>query len=450
MMKTFSYLKNISRCLIWLVSLAVLASCSDDDYLNAIPADSQLLFAVKPAKASGTANPMLLKSLLRVSKLDDIGIDLSENIYFFEDAQANLGLCTKVDDDNKLAKTLQESGLTMQEKRDFKFVALPSNWLIGFSNKTALFMGPVIPTRQQEFISLMTRYLSANDDDGIKSSPLLDKTDSIGAPMALVCQTKALPQQLATIFSIGIPKDADPADIMLAAGMDIKNGRLIMSGGTFSFKKGIDKALAEARKVYRPIKGQYVKSMSKSDFLGLFINVDGNQFHKLVTQNRGIAAMLAGINAAIDMDNILKSVNGDLAIAIPSMGGDSFSLRMAAKLGGAPWLADVDYWKQSAPQGSFIGDWGKNRFYYHSNNTSYYFGVTTDLQYMSGGSEEEALQSTQASSTPISTDLQKLIVGQRLVLVVNLKALNGGSAQALTSLLQPMLGDVGEIVYTLK
>lgn len=441
---------------LWAMMLAIImplafVSCSDDDYVNAIPDNVQLLMSLNTVKVSGVGNPLVLKSLLHVSKVSDTGLDLSERVFLFEDAQGNLGLCAKLDDSGKLAKTLEHANVEVRKKRGFQFAALPSNWVIGFSDKAALLMGPVVPSAQADMMTLMSRYLAANEDEGIKGSPVYDKLDSIDAPMALVCQVKALPQQFAALFTMGTPKNANPADVMLAAAMEVQNGRLLMRGGTFSFKKPVNNALVDACAVYRPIKGNYARSMSENDFIGLFLNVDGKSFHRLVTQNRGIAAMLAGINSAIDMDNILKSVDGDLAILVPNATDrQGFSLRMTAKLSSAPWLADVGYWKQSVPKGGYIGDWGENRFFYRSTDTSYYFGVTSDMQYMSGGSEEEALRSVKASELPIPADLQKMIEGQKLVMIVNLNALTVSKAEVLPSLLKPVFGKLSSIVYILK
>lgn len=444
------YLKNTCCLVMILCLLLTFASCSDDSYLNAIPGESEMVISINPAKVSGAGNPVILRSLLHLSNVDDAGLDLTEKIYFFEDAQGNLGLCAKVKDDDKLESTLEDAKIKVMKKRDYHFAALPSNWIIGFSDDAALLMGPVVPSAQQDVMTLMSRYLGAEEDEGIKGTQIFDKLDSIDAPMAMVTQAKALPEQFVAPFTIGAPKDTDPADVMVAASMETRGDRLLMNGQTFSFKKSIDRALADAYKVYRPIKGNYVKSMSKKDVLGLFLNVDGNKFHKLISQNRGISAMLAGISAAIDMDNILKSVNGDLAITAPSIGNGNLSMMMAAQLSGAPWLQDVDYWKQSVPQGGFIGDWGKNCFYYQGDNTSYYFGVTSDLQYMSGGSKEQALQSIKACKDPIPQDMQKMIVGKKLVMIVNFEALKGTKAEAMTSLFKPLFGNINSIIYTLK
>lgn len=407
-----------------------------------------MLIRLNPAKLSGTKSPLILKTLLHLKDLDESGIDLSKDVFFFEDGQGNFGLCAKVSSDSKLEKSLQKAGLSLTKRRDYKFAALSSDWVIGFSDNTALLMGPVVPAAQDDLITLMARYLGSDEDQGIKSSPMYATSDSIDAPMSIVAQTCALPQQFVAPFTMGAPKDADPADVILAAAMEVKNGHLLMHGKTLSYKKSINSALVKAANVYRPIKGEYIKAMSQDDVLGLFLNVDGKQFHNLMIQNRAATAMLAGINTAIDMDNIIKSVNGDLTLVTSSLGKDNFRMMMAARLSGAPWLADIDYWKKSVPAGGHIGDWGKNCYYYSGNGTTYFFGVTQDMQYMSGASPEEAKHSIITSPKPLSPDLQKIIKGKKLAMVVNFKALGNSKAAAITSLLMPMFGNINTIVYT--
>lgn len=441
------------RSVVWgaLVVFAVmLSSCSGDDYINAIPESSTLLMSTNTAKLTGVGSQQLLKSLLHFKNIDKTGIDFSANVYFFEDARYNIGLCAKVSDDDKLADMLQQAGCRVEKRRGFRFVLLQGNWIVGFSDVSVLLMGPVIPAAIDEMKGQMVQYLKQGEDEGIKGTPLMERLQAIDAPMAMVCQASALPEQFITPFTIGAPRDASPSDIMIAASMEVSHGRLLISGQTFSFKKQIDEALKKAQQTYRPIKGDYVKTMSTSDGMGLFMNIDGKNFHKLIRQNRGVSTMLMGINTAIDMDNIIKSIDGDMALIASGLGNDKLQMMMGAKLGNNNWLKDVAYWKQSVPKGGRIGDWGKNCFYYTGNQTAYYFGVTDDMQYMSGGSKDEALRSIRPSQEPINNDLQQLIIGNKLVMLINFEALRDQKAQAITSMLKPLFGELNTIVYTMK
>ncbi len=441
------------RSVVWgaLVVFAImLSSCSGDDYINAIPESSTLLMSTNTAKLTGVGSQQLLKSLLHFKNIDKTGIDFSANVYFFEDARYNIGLCAKVSDDDKLADMLQQAGCRVEKRRGFRFALLQGNWIVGFSDVSVLLMGPVIPAAIDEMKGQMVQYLKQSEDESIKGTPLMERLQTIDAPMAMVCQASALPEQFITPFTIGAPRDASPSDIMIAASMEVSHGRLLISGQTFSFKKQIDEALQKAQQTYRPIKGDYVKTMSTSDGMGLFMNIDGKNFHKLIRQNRGVSTMLMGINTAIDMDNIIKSIDGDMALIASGLGNDKLQMMMGAKLGNSNWLKDVAYWKQSVPKGGRIGDWGKNCFYYTGNQTAYYFGVTNDMQYMSGGSKDEALRSIRPSQNPINTELQQLIIGNKLVMLINFEALKDQKAQAITSMLKPLFGELNTIVYTMK
>lgn len=441
------------RSVVWgtLVVFAImLSSCSGDDYINAIPESSTLLMSTNTAKLTGVGSQQLLKSLLHFKNIDKTGIDFSANVYFFEDARYNIGLCAKVSDDDKLADMLQQAGCRVEKRRGFRFALLQGNWIVGFSDVSVLLMGPVIPAAIDEMKGQMVQYLKQSEDESIKGTPLMERLQTIDAPMAMVCQASALPEQFITPFTIGAPRDASPSDIMIAASMEVSHGRLLISGQTFSFKKQIDEALKKAQQTYRPIKGDYVKTMSTSDGMGLFMNIDGKNFHKLIRQNRGVSTMLMGINTAIDMDNIIKSIDGDMTLIASGLGNDKLQMMMGAKLGNSNWLKDVAYWKQSVPKGGRIGDWGKNCFYYTGNQTAYYFGVTDDMQYMSGGSKDEALRSIRPSQNPINNDLQQLIIGNKLVMLINFEALTDQKAQAITSMLKPLFGELNTIVYTMK
>ena len=191
-------MKAISKCfrsVVWgtlAVFAVMLSSCSGDDYINAIPESSTLLISTNTAKLSGVGSQHLLKSLLHISNIDKTGLDLSANVYFFEDARSNIGLCAKVSDGDKLADMLQQAGCHVEKRRGFRFAVLSGNWIIGFSDVSALLMGPVIPAAQDDMKAQMVQYLKQDEDEGIKGTPIMERLQTIDAPMAMVCQAQSL------------------------------------------------------------------------------------------------------------------------------------------------------------------------------------------------------------------------------------------------------------------
>lgn len=441
--------------------IVLMSACSDNDYLNAIPSKSTAVISIDMSRLNGQEQEQnqehILKTMLHVDDVSKCGLDVKEKVYLFETIDGNLGLCAKVADEGDVSNWLSELSQqricsTVTERKGFHFAVLKDSWLVGFSSKALLVMGPVVAEAQAEMQRQMVRYLSADEDAGIKSSKLFAQLDSIDSPMAMVAQAVALPEKFVAPFTLGAPKDADASQIVIAAGMDVENGVLKIAGRTFSFNPSINQALVKSQQVFRPIQGDYVQSMPDDAMAGIFMNVAGSRFLPLVQSNQSLQTLLMGINASIDMDNILRSVDGDMSIVLPTLGADHMQMMMAARLSHAKWLSDVDYWKQSCPKGSTIGNWKSNAFCYSSGKTCFYFGVTDDKQFFSGNDEVSAESSIRPSSHPISKRVQNMIRGEKMVMVINLeKSGGGGSAmQAVTGLLSPLFGQLTAVVYTLK
>lgn len=440
--------------------MALLSACSGNDYVNAIPSGSTALISIDMQQVAANHHlgdkEGVLKSVFHVDDMKDCGIDVSEKIYLFETADGNLGLCAKVADEGDLESwmdrlTKEKICSKVTERKGFHFAVLKDAWLIGFSDKALLVMGPVVADAQAELQRQMVRYLNADEEHGLKGSPMFDRLDSIASPMAMVAQAQALPEKFVAPFTLGAPKDADASQVVIAADMNVKNGILSIHGETFSFNREVNEALKNAVANYRPIKGSYVKSMPADALAGIFMNVDGNKFLPMMRSNRGIQQLLLGINAAIDMDNILRSVDGDMSIIIPSLSDKNLDMTLAAKLAHSKWLEDVGYWKKSCPAGSKIVDWGKNRYYYTDGKTSFFFGVTEDGQFLGGSDAASAMRSVQPSPHPISSELQKEIIGQKLAMVVNFSQSGKDKTMgAVSAFLSPIFGQLNSIVYTLK
>ena len=380
--------------------IVLMSACSDNDYLNAIPSKSTAVISIDMSRLNGQEQEQnqehILKTMLHVDDVSKCGLDVKEKVYLFETIDGNLGLCAKVADEGDVSNWLSELSQqricsTVTERKGFHFAVLKDSWLVGFSSKALLVMGPVVAEAQAEMQRQMVRCLNADEDAGIKSSKLFAQLDSVDSPMAMVAQAVALPEKFVAPFTLGAPKDADASQIVIAAGMDVENGVLKIAGRTFSFNPSINQALVKSQQVFRPIQGDYVQSMPDDAMAGIFMNVAGSRFLPLVQSNQGLQTLLMGINASIDMDNILRSVDGDMSIVLPTLGADHMQMMMAARLSHAKWLSDVDYWKQSCPKGSTIGNWKSNAFCYSSGKTCFYFGVTDDKQFFSGNDEVSAI-----------------------------------------------------------
>lgn len=452
MMRKFD-IKSVVACLVGAL-LLMFTSCSSDDYINVIPNNSIALAAVDIQSLLENDKGNCAKKFLGLDDFRDSGLDLSTKLYFFETVDGNIGMAAKAADTDKLVDWfdgMSKKGVCkpVTKFKDYKFTVIKDSWVAGFSDDVLVILGPVLPVQQLEIRQNIVRLLGQDVENGIKGTPMFDHLDSIKAPVAFVAQAMALPDKFVAPFTLCAPKDADLSQVMVAAELDNTVGdEIIIHGETFSFNSKIDAEIKHTHDILRPIKGKYLSSVSSESAAGVFLNVEGEQFIKILHSNKTFQAVLTGMNTVIDMDNIIKSIDGDFIIVLPRIVNDMPEMQMCAQLKSKAFFNDIDYWKQSCPSGSKILNWGKDSYYYTSGDLTYYFGVSGDMQFYSGTTETEAKSILSKSAEPLSIDMQNLIKGQRMAMFFNLSTLLG--QEGLGSMLHSLLGDKNTVLYIMK
>lgn len=436
----------------FVATLFAAVSCSDSDYINTIPAGSTAIVRVDMRKAANVEN------VLGVDDIADCGLNFSSPVYLFESPDGNIGITIEVDSKAKVEKWLKRlatKGDCQQpvERRDFLFTVLKASWVVGVGDEAAIIMGPATAAMQPELLRTVTRLLQQDEEDGAKNSPLFTKLDDMDATVALVAQGDALPQALAAPFMLGAPKDATPSQLTIAARMNAAEGKVLeVKGETSSDNKQIDNSLKQAHDSYRPIAGKFLSAMADSSAIGLFMNVDGKNFLKLMQQNKMLLQLMSGINTVIDINKIVGCVDGDMAVIVPRQSDTNPQLMWGAELHDASFLSDVDYWKKSVPAGGKMTDIGPDFYYYTDGSSSFSFGVSNKKLFYSGTTPAAARSLLAPSASVVPKNAISMVRGKRMAAVVNLARMaSGNDAVGLVqTFLKPLFGQVDFIVYTME
>ena len=448
-------LKRVVSYFLFLSFILFLSSCSGKDYVDAIPENSVAVASVDVRQLFGGNPDEALSGVLDAGGVAGCGVDWSARLYVFETVEGNIGMAAKVSDDDKLAgwlAGLAEKGRCSKvtEQDGCRFAVVKGSWVVGFSSGAVVALGPLLPAVQAEARRKIAGYLGQDSDNSIKSSPLFDRLDSLSGPLTLVAQAAALPEKFAAPLMLGAPKDADASQVMVAAEIsrDAK-GCVVIRGETFSLNKEIDNALRQSRRAYRPITQKYLEKMPADAAFGVFMNVDGAQFIGQLHSNKTFQAILTGANMAIDMDNIIKSIDGDVAVMSRGLSPATAGLTMLATLKGKDFLGDVGYWKQSCPPGGKITDKGEDAYCYTDGDTAYYFGVTPDMQFYLRNTENAAESLSNGADKRIPADVVSSAKGARLALVLNVDALLGGG-DAGGRFAKSLFGGTKTVLYIMK
>lgn len=454
-------LMNLYKRLLYVLvgsALIFVTSCSNDDYMNAIPADCM---AVGYADFSnndtqkGLDVKNIMKSALGMDVSEQLGVDFDEKVYLFETNDGLFGLCAKVDDKDKLLDALnmlmmaENSNNKVHEYKDCHFAVIKNSWMTGISDKAFLLVGPVTNSQYKSIEQRMVKWMEADEDKSVVSRPIYQHLESIEAPAALVTQVKAIPEQFRLPFTMGMPKDADASQVMVALNMKIDGDIVDMQGETFSFNQQVDKALKEAANSFRPVSDKYAKCMENNAMAALFLNTEGERLLELLKSNEGSKMLLTGVNTSIDMDNILRCVDGDFMFMLSSLQGQRPEMAMGAQLKSTEFLKDVGYWKSSCPQGTRIEDVGVNAFKLFDGKSYYYFGIGENNLFYAGSMDDVASFGQQQAKQPIPDTLKQKILGQKLCLCINIQKLyeNQDFGNVLSSFLKPVFGNAKMLVY---
>lgn len=436
---------------LWLIAVCAvcLASCSNDDYVRSIPASATAVMKIDGAVVAGS-HKML--SLLPFGDKTADAVDLSRDVYAFETVDGNLGMCAKVKDSDALLEALKTVATSdIRKQGDCRLADINNSWAVGFNDKALVVLGPVSAAALPDAQRSIVRMLNQDEDASIMARPMYSKLDSIDSHVAFVAQVQALPDKFAAPFMLGAPKGADASQVAVAAGVAVKDGIARIDCQSFSFDKSIDRELKKSRAAFRPVKGVFSQSMSHNQLFSLFANVKGKEFLPLLQSDRSLQAVLMGLNTAVDFDNIMRSVDGDLAFMFSGMSQDNIAMTMLASVDNPVWTADVDYWKQSCQPGCSItgsnGSW-----VYRGGDTSFSFGLQGDVFYAISGQAPASIQQLLKPSQPIYGEVSRMIAGNRMAMVLNLKPLAANSAAAggMLDMLKPIIDNVKAVVCVMK
>ncbi len=447
----------IRSALFSVVVFVAMAMTSCSDYRDAIPGNSIALISFDAqglSEMNGGDNRNVFNKMLGMDDIASSGIDFNERIYLFEERDGSLGLVASVDDVDKMESWFNgQAGkgkcTKVTEKKGYRFTVLNGSFVAGFSKTALVIMGPEVESARSRLQAKIIRNLDADGDKSIVKTKIYEKLSSMESPINMVVKGKALPEKLVSVFSFGVSSKASPDDIIIAASATVKGNCLNIVGETFSFDENINMSIKSSLASYHPISGDYLDVVSLDNVMTILSGVNGENYLNLLRNNYTFRTLLVGLNLAIDIDMMLKSIDGDIYMAIPTFKDSNIDFRMFANTCNTNWLDDVPYWKKTAPAGSKIESLGARDFHYRNSDWTMYFGINAkDQLYLS--TTAPVPLSVPASGLP--EDIKAEIRGKRACAILSLKSLveQKPETKVVTDMFTSVLGNIDMIIYSMK
>ena len=459
-----------------------LASCTKDKYVNAVPKKVMAVAALDFAQLAECMDmdvPAFMHQCFGWSETKDNGLDLERPVYLFETQDGNFGFCVKMDDADdfetfvaeELSGKLQKSTKPV-EWRKCRFSFYDNKWLMGWNDDALLMMGPIVAGQQREMQQQIANMLKLDEKQSVKKSALYDNLQK-GDDNALghiSMQAFALPDKVAALFTMGLTRHDNPKQVHITIDMMPEKNNLLLVGNISSTNEKLSEKLITSQKLLRPIDISKVDDMNDSAIVDIFLNINGKEYLSCLRNNPALESVMTIANAAIDLDNVIRSIDGTCHIQTVTVADGRTELLLTAPLAHTQWLKDVPYWKQSTPQGTTLDEQttpeqkakGQQHFLIRSRTTddsgaktqNLHFGIYATNRFYIGTNTPQTLCQKTAKPDKKHSPSFEYIQHAKTAVVLNLMNLlkdDGIAAAAvLPQLIKPLTKTFHTITYICK
>lgn len=423
----------MKKILFALFAVLFLASCSKSDYLNVVPANATFVASANlsslaeksnfsessiagmmeeymGAVFSGDAKKQMKKYM---ESPKDMGVDFREPVYVFKTANQCVGMAMKM-----LDKGDFEDFIKMLQKQNIASKAVDRDGVMtgtflddidyGYDGKTILLLsslgegGSAVGKR-----TLAQLFSQKSDDSFVETEAYEECFAGVEKDINIFSNIAALPQDVAIKIKSLIPNGVRMTDLQFLASVDFQNGKAVLSSQFVGTNDKARKMLKEGDKNFHKIEGRYI-NMPTKDFLAWgCMGVNGEWLLDKMKQDTETKQTLFLIERGIDIEAMIKAIDGDVAFTFPksfytSLDSKTTDFMVCGQLKNDDFLDDVDYWKEGMKEyGITMQKTGKNEYFLNApdfkinwgvNDDDLFIGTQNAYQGMANGVKSDALK----------------------------------------------------------
>lgn len=446
--------------------LCVLSSCSKTDYQNVIPKDANFVASVNlkaVAEESDFANSGMAKTLknsigLLVSGkdkkavegiIDDpsaMGIDFTCPAYVFGTSAQYYGATMKVSDADDLEDFVtllsKQNIASKPQDKDGMMVGTLSSDVVYAYNKTALLLlinaanGSVSQSKKTA-----AQLMAQSEDDSFVSTDAYGKiSDKADDAFALYANMSALPASVGDVMASFLPKKVKKGDIEVVASLDFGKGTATLTSTLWGKTDEAQKLIDEVDGNMYKIKGDFTDMPTENTAAWGCIGVKGEWLLSQLKANKESSQIITLIERGIDIEQMLRAVDGDFAVTVPrnykeSVGESFMNFMSCAQLKNTDFLGDVDYWKSSMRDYGFsMNATGKDTYLVSYEDKRIAWGV--DGKNLFFGSELASKDCMNSPKSHVLSSYESDIKDSKAFVYVDLKQVMLPSSEAKSGLVK--------------
>lgn len=431
--------------------VAVLASCSNNDYLNVIPKESTAVISVDFATIaqkgdfensdlmklfSETTNTLKKEDQEKIKQFTEdpreMGIDFRAPMYIFKTPTNYVGVALKISDADKFGEfldVLRSSGTCSKvvENEGLMYGTFSDCDFAYNDNTFALLIPLAVNSKAGNRVALKDMFAQSEEKSFVSTDAYNKMTDAKGEVL-VYANMKAFPEQYYPLQAFGI-KNVRPGDIEMYMSALCENGKMTLAFEMEGKTDAAKKILEDSYKNMHKIEGRYINTLTDNSILWYCAGVKGEEYIKVLKNSPQLKELFLIADRAIDIEKILGAVDGDLALTLGSMpdlngllgGGFNIDYIVTANVKDTKFLDDVNYWTQSMKDYGFsMTKTGDKQYAITSSGFSLNWGVDDDNVYFA--SNGSLFQNAFSKHTNVLAPYEDDIKDSYVYCFVNLEA----------------------------
>lgn len=403
-------MKRNTFILLIVMAVVVLTGCRQsavDDYVTAVPADAEAVAAVrldhivqKAAINNSLLTKMQLSVLTESSALGAAGealsqfannpsasgLDFSSPVYLFKRGES-MGLSLKVDDESMLdtfVDMLVDKGIctSTRERNGMTWSTIMQEATLVWNDATLLITYPVDN-------NMAAACMGCTFDDSFAATEAFKSmNERQGDDIALYANAAVLTDSMKDAAKSMMVAGAKWSDVELTAGIAFEAGQTSIDAMLSSKHAKIQETIDHYAETLKPIGAEWMNMVPRGSTAWLLMGANGPRLLEVLKSLPGMKEQLIAMGLGIDVGQMLRAVDGDVLIAMNGNGlvtnddGDN-ALAMYAQLANIDFMADVDYWKQSAKEyGISFTTVGNNQYRLKADDVDAYWAVDGTTLYL--------------------------------------------------------------------
>ena len=351
-----------------------------DKARDVLPADATAVAVFEPAELLDGLGLKKEKASKLVMNLEDLveGVNLAKPVYAFATQDEFSGIALNVKDVKRLLKAAALFNYASEEQNGYQWIANSNSIGCIDEDKLLILNAPVAEqdALRGEMMKLMKQ--------ARQEVPALNEMKQDGF-LRLNTTLDKLPKEA----SFSLPANINLSDARLNAALGIGKKDITLSAALQTPQPLMDK-------VMQPIRGNLSGMGPAEPVFWLCTSMKGENLLQLLRSQPQLRTALLGLNMAVDVDMMLKAIDGDISIVVPRLDLKNPDVLLMATLSNTDFLQNADDWDN-------VAKISPSDFVATIEGTRTYFGVKNGLLYVANSQQmasQAAMQTVGAMDVP--------------------------------------------------